>query len=82
MPMLDLGLIREYIDESPGVLEARIRGYGVAVWALVGYLEGANVDIDDVAAGFEIPRDAVRAAHAYYECHRSAIDGRGEQNII
>ena len=59
-------LIAKYIDESPGVAEARVHGYGIAVWALVGYLKGADGDLRQVAQGFDIPEDAVKAAKAYY----------------
>jgi hypothetical protein len=37
-------LIERYIEQNPhwsGLDEARLIGYGVAVWALIGYLSGA-----------------------------------------
>lgn len=60
--------------------EARIRDTGVPVWALVGYLPAVGGDINRVAADYELPVEAVQAAVAYYQDHRTAIDVRLAQN--
>ena len=72
-------LIAEYIElnpDRPGLDHARLKEFGVAVWALIGYLRGADDDIDGVAADYEVPREAVLAAIAYYERHRALLDHR------
>ena len=74
-------LVQRYIDDSEGQAEARIKGRGIRVWALVGYVRGANGDIHDVATGFGLPDDAVRAAIAYYKLHKAIIDARREMNV-
>jgi uncharacterized protein (DUF433 family) len=75
----DADLIRQYIELNPdraGLDEARLKDYAIAVWALIGYLRGTNGDIDRVAADYEVPREAVQAAIAYYERHRALLDHR------
>ncbi len=45
-------LIEQYIEQNPhrpGLDEARLIGYGAAVWALIGYLSGAMGDVQRVA---------------------------------
>jgi uncharacterized protein (DUF433 family) len=72
-------LIARYIvlgPEATGPTGARVAGAGVRVWALIGYLRANEQDIARAAADYEIPVDAVRAALAYYERHRAAIDAR------
>ena len=77
--MIDQELIEKYIEPNPnrpGVAEARITGYGVSVWALVGYLEAVHGDIAQVADDYGLPREAVEAALAYYHRHKGLIDAR------
>lgn len=72
-------LIARYIEPNPhrpGLDEARLREYGVAVWAIAGYWEGYKGDADRVAKDFAVPRQAVEAAIAYYQRHKSLIDAR------
>jgi uncharacterized protein (DUF433 family) len=73
-------LIERYIIEDPyrsGPAEARLAHYGTHVWALVSYYQQAvKNDVDRVAADYEIPREAVEAALAYYRKHQKAIDAR------
>ena len=72
-------LITEYIElnpDRPGLDQARLKESAVAIWALIGYLRGTNGDVDRVAADYEIPREAVEAAIAYYERHRALLDHR------
>jgi uncharacterized protein (DUF433 family) len=73
-------LIARYIDADArrgrGLSDARLREYGTPVWALIGYLRAVGGDIDRVASDYEIPREAVEAALAYYERHKALIDAR------
>jgi uncharacterized protein (DUF433 family) len=47
------------------------------VWAIVSYYRQAvHGDLDRVAHDYDIPREAVEAALAYYRMHRQAIDAR------
>lgn len=74
-------LIAEYIEPDPyrvGKSEARLKGRGVAVWALVGqYRAKTSADpARQVAEEYEITPEQMRAALAYYERHRDAIDRR------
>lgn len=76
-------LIEQYIERNPHrprIDDARIKGHGVAVWAIIGRLEAAGGDIVQAAADYDLPPDAVRAAIAYYEQHRDAIDARRAAN--
>ena len=72
-------LIDQYIElnpNRPGGAEARLRGYGVSVWALVSYLEAVHGDVGRVAADYDLPGEAVDAALAYYRKHMDTIDAR------
>ncbi len=77
-------LVEHYIEDDRNCLvpaEARLRHFGVHVWAIVGYyLNAARQDISKVAADYDIPREAVDAALAYYEQHRTSIDARLAEN--
>jgi uncharacterized protein (DUF433 family) len=75
----DQDLIEQYIEPNPdrvGAANARITGYSVPVWALVGYLEAVHGDVTQVAHDYGLPVNAVEAALAYYEAHRDFIDDR------
>ncbi len=79
MPAQDEQLIEQYIElnpHKPWLAEARLKDYGIAVWALVGYLLAVEGNVDRVAADYEIPRKAVDVALAYYHRHRALIDAR------
>ena len=83
--MVDNELIHKYIEPNPnrpGLDEARLRDYGVAVWAIVGYWLGYNGDIDRVAREYAVPRAAVEAAVQYYRQHKPLIDARIQANTI
>ena len=67
-------------DYSASAGEARIAGTGVPVRALIGHLPAADNDVCQVAKDYELPVDAVRAAIAYYQRNREAIDARLAQN--
>ncbi len=69
-----------YIDQSWGAGDARLKPWGVQVWAIIGYLKAAKGDEEWVAGGYEIPVEAVRAAQAYYKRHKDVIDARLAMN--
>ncbi|HVC35216.1 MAG TPA: hypothetical protein VNL16_17010 [Chloroflexota bacterium] len=77
-------LIERYVESSshyPGLDEARLRRYGVPVWALVGYLGVVSGDEVQVAKDYDVPIEAVEAALEYYRRHRSVIDARIAANV-
>lgn len=74
-------LIADHIEPHPyrvGDGEARVKERGIAVWALIGsYLLTDGPDaVEQVADLFAVEPETVRAAIAYYEHHRAAIDAR------
>lgn len=78
-------LIEKYIVEDPhrpGAAGARVVEYDVPVWALIGYLRAAKGDVWRVATDYGISVDAVRAAEAYYQRHRAALDARLTANAV
>jgi uncharacterized protein (DUF433 family) len=64
----------------PGSAQARLKDYGIHIWALIGHLPAARGDIRVVAEDYQIPVEAVEAALAYYTRHRGAIDAKLEAN--
>lgn len=81
--MANTELIARYIEENPhrpGADEVRLIGFGVSVWALIGYLHGVG-DPKQVAADYDLPPEAISAAIAYYEQHPAIIDARLAANI-
>jgi uncharacterized protein (DUF433 family) len=74
-------LIEHYIDLNTdrypgGRADARLREYGVPVWALIGQWQALNGDLEQLARDYELPREAVEAALAYYRCNKEYIDAR------
>ena len=80
----DQELIDRFIEDDPrgGCADARVIGYAVPVWALVGDWQANGRDIDLVASGYQLPREAVQAALAFYERHRDVIDARMQANVV
>jgi uncharacterized protein (DUF433 family) len=79
MAISDQELIQKYIEPNPyrpGPADARIVDYGVSVWALVGYWRVVGEDVARVAEDYELPREAVAAAIAYYRENSEAIESR------
>jgi uncharacterized protein (DUF433 family) len=77
--MNDNELIEKYVvvDASyPSPDRAWLRGYGVDVWALIGYLDVVDGSLDQVATDYDLPREALDAALAYYRRHKNVIDAR------
>ncbi len=76
-------LIAEYIEQGPsrpGKYDARLKTYGVPVWALIGDLRMLGWDIEQTAQAYDIPKEAVEAARAYYEKYTDLIDARIDAN--
>jgi len=75
-------LIPEYIVEGGPHHDgdARIDVFGIAVWALIGHLEAVHADIKQTAEDYEIPVEAVEAAHAYYLLNKPIVDARRAAN--
>ncbi len=76
--------IRRWLEPDPrylGAAEVRLKGYGVSVWAIIGYWQ-ATGDIAEVAAGYDVPVEAVEAALAYYKRNRAIIDARLDGNLM
>ncbi len=62
-------LVAAYIEQNPNHPdkdEVRLKTYGVSVWAIVGYWKTSTGDLADVAAGYDVPVEAVEAALTYY----------------
>lgn len=75
----DRQLITHWIEPHPwksGVAEARLRDSKIPVWAIIGYLQMVDGDVDRTARDYCIPGEAVEAALAYYRPHRAALDAR------
>jgi uncharacterized protein (DUF433 family) len=74
-------LLDEHIIPTADPSEARLRGYGIHVWAIVGYWRAVQGDAACVARDYAVPLDVVRAALAYYERHKPVIDARLAANV-
>jgi uncharacterized protein (DUF433 family) len=76
-------LIGLWIEEDPHkrpVADARLKEYGIPVWALIMHLQAVDGDLDQVARDYEVPHEAARAAVAFYHRHKAAIDYRVTMN--
>ena len=71
-------LIAKYIVRNPhGYGPDRAKTvYGVSVYVIIAYLRGEGVTVADVAAAYELPEVAIRAALAYYRQNQALIDAR------
>lgn len=56
--------------------EARVRGAGVHVWALIEHIKVAKATPEIAAENYHLPLQAVEAALAYYADHKPEIDAR------
>jgi uncharacterized protein (DUF433 family) len=85
MVLQDVALIGEYIEldpSRPGRAEARLKEHGIPVWALIGQYQATGRDAAAVAASYEIPELAMRAALAYYWQHMALIEDRLAANAV
>ena len=72
-------LVTHWIEPHPhkaGLAEVVLAEYYVPIWALIGTLRMVDGDIAEVAEGYDLPREAVEAAVAYYQQHQEVIDDR------
>jgi uncharacterized protein (DUF433 family) len=67
----------EQREDKPGLDEAWIKDYWVSVWAIAGYSRFVP-DLDEIAADYALPREAVDAAMAYYRRYKHIFDARFE----
>ena len=77
--MDDDTLLSQYIAQDPApahVGDARLVGSDLPVWLLVRELKAAWGNVLQVAADYNLPRDAVVAARTYYLRHAPQIDAR------
>lgn len=78
-------LIGTYIAADPyrpGIADAIISDSGVHVWAIIGAILLAGATLDEVAQDYELPRDAVLTALAYYRRYRPIIIARIAANNV
>jgi len=73
--------IEDYIEpypDRPDPAEYRLKAEvgGVPVWAIIGALAEDGSNMEAVAHDYQVSRAAVRAAWAYYQEHKKAIDTR------
>jgi uncharacterized protein (DUF433 family) len=76
-------LIAAYIEpnpQRPGADEARLKEFGVSVWAIIDKYQTANGDLAHVARQYDVPIEAIEAAVAYYSKHRAVINNRRAAN--
>jgi uncharacterized protein (DUF433 family) len=76
-------LIERWIRQHPhkrGPAEAVVAESFESVHALVPYLDAVGGDVDRVAEDYDVPREAVEAAIAFYRRHRALIDARVAEN--
>jgi uncharacterized protein (DUF433 family) len=74
-------LIERYIDLDwdrypGGRADARLRDFGVPIWALVVHLGATGNDRGQLARDYQLPPSAVEAALAFYEQNKEYIDAR------
>lgn len=75
--------VRRYLEPDPrylGAAEVQLKGYGISVWAIIGYWKATH-DVAEVAAGYDVPLEAVEAALVYYHRNRAIIDARLDANL-
>jgi uncharacterized protein (DUF433 family) len=77
-------LLARYIEINPHYPtpdEARVKRYGVSVWALIAHLHSVDGDVARVAHDYVLPKEVVEAAIGYYERHKDLIDARIAANV-
>jgi uncharacterized protein (DUF433 family) len=80
-----VGALRQSLDDPdfPHVTYRRgaggtptpvLRGRGMRVQAIVGYVNGWGMSLEEVADSFDLPVSVVAEAMSFYEAHRLEID--------
>jgi hypothetical protein len=64
------------LPDEQGPHEARVRGHGVSVWALIGYWRAVNFDAEATSQAYQIPREAMEAVLALYRRYEQYVDAR------
>jgi uncharacterized protein (DUF433 family) len=80
-------LIARYIEPYPGRPDPadsrlKIEEGGVPIWALIGALAADGSSKDRVAREYDVHRDAIEAAWAFYQRHRAGIDARIAETVL
>jgi uncharacterized protein (DUF433 family) len=77
-------LLRRWIAPAPrrrdDPAEARIRDFGVPVWALIGHHLATGAGARQIADDYDLPLEAALAALRYYRSHAGAIHARLAEN--
>jgi uncharacterized protein (DUF433 family) len=76
-------LIERYIEPDVDPRrpeEARLRGHGYRVWAILGDLLVPGRTTQLIASEYRVPIEAIEAVWAYYLRNRAAIDRRLAEN--
>lgn len=79
----DQALISRWIvpnPHKPDPAEAWVLPAHLSVWAVIAQLELDGWDLSGIADWYELPREAVEAANAYYRQHPVEIDARIARN--
>jgi uncharacterized protein (DUF433 family) len=77
--------VKKYIEQHPrkrDPAEARLVQSGTPIWSLIGYLIGVDWDRERTARDYDIPREAVDAAIAYYHEHEADLTPRIRRTLI
>lgn len=63
-----------YRRETNGYPAPVLRGRGIRVQVIVGYIKGWHMSPEEVADSFDLPLDTVTEAMRFYEAHHFEID--------
>jgi uncharacterized protein (DUF433 family) len=63
-------------DRYGGRADARLKESGASVWAIVAFLDVYEGDLDKVIDHFELSREEIEAALAYYRRNKRYVDAR------
>jgi uncharacterized protein (DUF433 family) len=59
-----------------GPEEARVKGYGVHVWALVNLLKTYHLEKQAAARAYDLPLEAIDAVLAHYRAYKRVLDAK------
>lgn len=71
-----------YRRETNGRVVPKLRGYGVRVQAIVGYVKSWDMSPEEVAEALDLPLEFVFAALNFYQAHRFEIDAAVEADRL